>query len=147
MTKILFLPNDQTLILLNSPLPPEALAAAAQSGEWRPPPPYDALTPPGAALQAVCQDGLVMLLPGSPTHPAAPDSPLSPRQQEVLQALADGLTTKEIAFRLGLSHRTVSMHIAALKTRFGTRTRAQTVGRALALGLCRLPRENQEFKI
>jgi DNA-binding NarL/FixJ family response regulator len=60
---------------------------------------------------------------------------LSPRQAQVLQGLFKGLTTKEIAFQLGLKPRTVKMHIAALKNRFGANTRAQSVGIAAKLGL------------
>ena len=60
---------------------------------------------------------------------------ISPRQREVVQALAEGFTTKQIAYRLGISQRTVMAHIQAAKERFGTYTRAQTVGRAMSLGL------------
>jgi DNA-binding NarL/FixJ family response regulator len=39
-----------------------------------------------------------------------PPSPLSPREREVLQLLAEGLSTKEVAFRLGVSVKTVETH-------------------------------------
>ena len=73
-----------------------------------------------------------------PDREHEPPVRLSPRQNEVLQLLAEGLTTKEIAVHLGLRPRTVNMHITAIKRLLDTQTRAQLIGRAAALGLCRL---------
>jgi len=142
MTRILFLPDDQTFVLINSDLAPQALVAAVQQGTWTPPAPYRAR--PG--LQALSQGKLVIVstLQARSSDPADPEREapvrLSPRQNEVLQLLAEGLTTKEIAARLGLRPRTVSMHITAIKRLLNTQTRAQLIGRAAALGLCRLGR-------
>ena len=41
------------------------------------------------------------------------------RQRQVLSLLAEGLTTKQVAARLGLHPRTVGLHIRRLKERFG----------------------------
>ena len=60
--------------------------------------------------------------------------PLSPRQQQVLRGLLQGLTTRQIATRLGLRPRTVLMHVAAIKTRLQAATRAQLAGRVFELG-------------
>lgn len=46
---------------------------------------------------------------------------LSPRQREVLVAMARGLSVKEIAAELGLSTKTVETHRAALLLRTGLR--------------------------
>ncbi len=46
---------------------------------------------------------------------------LTPRQREVLQLIAEGRTTKEIAFTLGLSVKTVETHRAALMQRLAIR--------------------------
>jgi len=46
---------------------------------------------------------------------------LSPRQREVLQLIAEGLSTKEIAFTLQVSGKTVETHRAALMERLGIR--------------------------
>ncbi len=148
MTRLLFLPNDQTFLWLDSLIPAEEVVEAVLAGQWAPPEPY------GAALaqlkheqpfQAFQQGSLVVITTTQPLDlemravagQASSDMMLTPRQHDVLQCLAEGLTTKEIAFRLGLRPRTVAMHIAALKNRLGTATRAQSVGRAAALGLCR----------
>jgi DNA-binding CsgD family transcriptional regulator len=49
---------------------------------------------------------------------------LSPRQMQVLSLIADGLTDKEIAARLGLRHRTVRTHLERLYARYGLHNRA-----------------------
>jgi PAS domain S-box-containing protein len=63
---------------------------------------------------------------------------LSPREQEVTQLLADGLTGEQIAQRLDLSRETVRTHIRNAMETLGARTRAQLV--ALAVGRGMIPR-------
>ncbi len=48
---------------------------------------------------------------------AGPLDPLTPRQREVLKLIAEGLGTKAIAFRLGVSVKTVETHRAQLMER------------------------------
>lgn len=55
---------------------------------------------------------------------------LTPRQREVLQQVAAGHTDKSIARQLGLSPRTVEMHVAAALRALGAGTRAEAVHRA-----------------
>ena len=55
---------------------------------------------------------------------------LTVRQQQVLQALRDGLSVKEIAALLKISARTVRGHIEVLKQKYSARTREQLVARA-----------------
>lgn len=50
---------------------------------------------------------------------AAPDQELTPRQLEVLVRIARGFSTKEIAYDLGLSPKTVEAHRARLMERLG----------------------------
>ncbi|HQO98704.1 MAG TPA: helix-turn-helix transcriptional regulator [Anaerolineaceae bacterium] len=141
-TRLLFLPNDQTFLLLETALDPAALADAVESGIWHPPAPFESACPP---LRALNLGWVVIIFPAQPLEPAPGEAEgLTPRQGQVLQALADGLTTKEIARRMGVSVRTVRWHIAELKTRVGARTREQSVSRAAALGLAR-PRRKPRF--
>lgn len=60
---------------------------------------------------------------------------ISPRELTVLEALAQGLTNKEIARRLGISPETVKTHLARLYERLGARRRTDAVNRARELGL------------
>ncbi len=52
---------------------------------------------------------------------------LTQRQREILQLLVESKTTKQIAFMLGLSVKTVETHRAALMQRLGIRTIAGLV--------------------
>jgi DNA-binding NarL/FixJ family response regulator len=60
---------------------------------------------------------------------------LSTRQIEVLEHLAAGATTREIATALFLSPQAVSYHITHMLTFFRVRTRTGLVARAYSLGL------------
>ena len=60
-------------------------------------------------------------------HAALPG--VSPREEEVLELLANGLTDREIAQRLGISPRTVETHVGSLLSKLGVRNRAQAARR------------------
>jgi DNA-binding NarL/FixJ family response regulator len=95
-----------------------------------------------AGLQAVAAD-LVILDPAltaaaSPVQPAdsaAPLEPLTPRELEVLQLLAEGLPNKAIARRLDISDHTVKFHVNAILGKLGAQSRTEAVVRATRLGL------------
>jgi DNA-binding NarL/FixJ family response regulator len=61
---------------------------------------------------------------GTDRETAAPVSPLTPRQQDVLDLLVQGKTNKEIAQSLGLGEGTVKIHMAAIFRYFGVTNRA-----------------------
>jgi len=54
-------------------------------------------------------------------------SKLTPRQREVLWLVAVGLSTKEVAKRLGCSPRTVEIHRGAMMLKLGARSTAEAV--------------------
>jgi DNA-binding NarL/FixJ family response regulator len=60
---------------------------------------------------------------------------LAPRQREVLQLIAEGNTSKEIASKLGLSVRTVESHRAQIMDRLGIRDVPGLVRFAMRVGL------------
>ena len=64
-----------------------------------------------------------------------PPPQLTPRQAEVLRAVAQGHTDKEVAKALNLSPRTVEMHVSGAMKALHCSTRAEAVHRAGALGL------------
>jgi DNA-binding NarL/FixJ family response regulator len=66
--------------------------------------------------------------PGSPFHP------LSDREMEVLSCVVRGMSNKEIATRLGISHQTVKNHVTAILRKFGVEDRTQAVVYALKRG-------------
>ena len=60
---------------------------------------------------------------------------VTPRQREILGLIADGLTSGEIAERLGLSTFTVKNYVERTFSRLGVYSRAGAVGLALREGL------------
>ena len=67
-----------------------------------------------------------------------PDDPfpdLTPRERGVLEALAGGATTSQIADRLGLSDKTVRNHLSSIFTKLRVTDRTQAVIKARAHGL------------
>ena len=61
--------------------------------------------------------------------------PLTPRESEVLQLLAEGLPNKMIGRRLNISDHTVKFHVAAVMTKLGAQSRTEAVVLATRLGL------------
>jgi LuxR family maltose regulon positive regulatory protein len=61
--------------------------------------------------------------------------PLSEREIEVLQLIADGLTSREIAARLYLSPNTVKVHSRNINSKLGVNNRVKAVTKARTLGI------------
>lgn len=72
---------------------------------------------------------LAAFLGDTPQAGAAP-AHLSPRQADVLGFVARGQTDKQIARAIGLSPRTVEMHVAGAMKVLGCTTRSEAVHRA-----------------
>jgi len=64
--------------------------------------------------------------------------PLTPREIQVLELLAEGLPNKAIAARLGVSDQTVKFHVAAISGKLGASNRTDAVRRAVRRGLISL---------
>lgn len=63
------------------------------------------------------------------------ESPLSRREVEILQKVAYGATTKEVASQLGISPHTVKTHLERIFEKLGANDRAQAVAIAIRQGL------------
>jgi DNA-binding NarL/FixJ family response regulator len=68
-------------------------------------------------------------------RPARSETPLSNRESEILQHVAHGHTTKEVAKLLGISPHTVKTHLERIFEKLGANDRAQAVYIAFRLGL------------
>jgi DNA-binding NarL/FixJ family response regulator len=68
---------------------------------------------------------------------AAPASPLSERELEVLRQLAQGRSNREIAGALYLTEGTVKNHVTSVLAKLGVRDRTQAALRAHRMGLLR----------
>ena len=71
------------------------------------------------------------------TAPAAQDV-VTKREEEVLQLIADGCATAEVAERLFISQKTVKNHLASIYQKLDARDRTQAVLRAVRMGIIRL---------
>lgn len=76
--------------------------------------------------------------PGSPFHP------LSSREMEVLSCVVRGMSNKEIAVMLGISHQTVKNHVTSILRKFGVEDRTQAVVYALKRGWVQLYRQDTQ---
>jgi DNA-binding NarL/FixJ family response regulator len=61
--------------------------------------------------------------------------PLTARESEVLQLLAQGLANKQIAVALGISEHTVKFHVSAIYAKLGAASRTEAVSLAARRGL------------
>jgi DNA-binding NarL/FixJ family response regulator len=79
-----------------------------------------------------------------------PFNPLSPREMEILQFITFGMSNKEIARRLGISHQTVKNHITSILHKLGVKDRTQAAVYTLRRGWVRLqdtqPQNNLPIK-
>ncbi len=64
-----------------------------------------------------------------------PVDKLTPREHDVLELLAEGLSNRELASVLGFSEHTAKFHVQALLNKLGAATRTEAVVRALRLGI------------
>lgn len=70
--------------------------------------------------------------------PAVAPVGLSPREQEVLVLLSEGLSNAEVAERLGISRHTAKFHVNAILDKLGATTRTEAVVLAARTGLLSL---------
>lgn len=99
-----------------------------------------------AAIRAVCEGGIVLPPKLAPAivadfleHQAAPaaSDDLSPREREVVELIARGLTGREIADRLTVSHNTVKTHRAHIYRKLHISDRSKLIAYAIRHGLLR----------
>jgi len=83
------------------------------------------------AQQAVNEAGDLL---ASLTPVPSPGHPLSPRELQVLRLASEGLTNKEIAYRLGLSERTVQYHLNSVYNKTGVNSRTEASAQAIKRG-------------
>jgi DNA-binding NarL/FixJ family response regulator len=86
-----------------------------------------------ARMSAVEADAIV--LSRSRQREARLAEPLTGREIQVLELLAEGLPNKAIALRLGISDQTIKFHVASISGKLGARNRTDAVRRAVRLAL------------
>jgi DNA-binding NarL/FixJ family response regulator len=92
-----------------------------------------------AAARADGVDADAIVLPyRSASHDALTAEPLTARERQVLDLLAEGLPNKSIAARLGISDQTVKFHVASVAGKLGAANRTDAVRLAVRRGLITL---------
>ncbi|MFZ4585925.1 MAG: response regulator [Acidimicrobiia bacterium] len=71
-------------------------------------------------------------------EPTKPDSPLTSREEEILQCVADGKSTSEIAAELFISAKTVKNHLASIYDKLDARDRTQAVLSGVRIGIVQI---------
>lgn len=97
----------------------------------------EAATVAAARERAAAADALLLAVEDA-WAPQGPVEPLTPRETDVLHLLAEGLSNKGIAARLGISDQTVKFHVAAISGKLGAANRTEAVRLAVRLGLLTL---------
>ena len=125
----------------------DALAAGAQAILARASPVGDILTAIKAVASGyvVLPQGFLARLAGGRTIDdrslegnSAAGGHLTPRELQVLAAMANGASNKAIARRLGISFHTVKFHVAAVLAKLDADSRTEAVAKAAQLGLVML---------
>jgi DNA-binding NarL/FixJ family response regulator len=91
-----------------------------------------------AGLVVTTPASLAELLPDAPGFSEQLAEPLSHRELEVLDLLAEGLSNKLIAHGLNISEHTVKTHVASIFGKLGASSRTEAVSQALRRGLVML---------
>jgi len=73
----------------------------------------------------------------APARPAAPFAELTPREREILECIADGMSNKLIARALDITDGTVKLHVKAILRKLGMRSRVEAAVAAVEHGLGR----------
>ena len=94
-------------------------------------------TLPRAVLEMLLDPGAPDAGAPLPTEAGAM-MPLTPRELDVLAAMADGASNKAIARRLGISFHTAKFHVAAILAKLDADSRTEAVTKAAHLGLVML---------
>lgn len=81
---------------------------------------------------------LAELMLAEATSPDDPVSILTNREEELLQLIADGLATSEVATSMYISQKTVKNHLASIYEKLQARDRTQAVLTAVKMGIVKL---------
>lgn len=89
-----------------------------------------------AGLAVVPVDETAPLLPHASIE--EPAEPLTTREMDVIEMLAEGLSNKAIAHRLSISEHTAKFHVNSILAKLRAGTRTEAVMRGIRLGLVKI---------
>ena len=131
MTRVLIFNEPDAFGVMEVDLPAARVVRAVNGGRW------EELLPNETGPLYARQQGDVVVVTHSAPIPEEDLPKLSRREHEVLVLLGEGLTTAQIALKLGLRPRTIRGYVASMKVRLKAQNIQQLVARAVALGLFR----------
>jgi DNA-binding NarL/FixJ family response regulator len=99
----------------------------------------DAVRAAAAGEALVSGDMLARLLPRLRTRPPRVGADLTRRETEVLELLAAGTATSEVAAALGISVATTRNHIQSVLSKLGAHSKLEAVSIAVREGIVRIP--------
>ena len=138
------LPSQVVPVVLLVRDPAEAWTNALRHGAKAVLPSNASVAQIAAAIEAVAaglfvfdaEDVDEILPPRTLDHSTEPlVEPMTPREIEVLRAMAEGLANKEIAARLGISENTVKFHVGSVMGKLGAASRTEAVMLGIRHGL------------
>lgn len=129
MTRILIFKEPDAFEVIKSAWCAEKIVRAVNNGR------YEELLPDDRGPLYARLQGDVVVITHSAPIPEEEIPHLSRREHQVLVLLGEGLTTAQIALRLGLRPRTIRGYVANMKARLNAQNIQQLVARAVALGL------------
>ena len=88
-----------------------------------------------AATATVLDQWRLQREPATQAAAGGPSTMLTPREQDVLEAMGDGLSAKLIAQRLGVAVKTIENHKIRVFDKLGVHTQAQAVSLAIRQGM------------
>jgi DNA-binding NarL/FixJ family response regulator len=91
-----------------------------------------------AARASPIEADAIVMSPRERETRSLPDEPLTAREVQVLELLAEGLSNKAIARSLHISDQTVKFHVASISGKLGAVNRTDAVRRAARRGLITL---------
>lgn len=130
MTKILIFHEPDAFGVVEIDVPAERIVRAVNGGRGEAYLPDGSRGPHFARIQ-----GDVVVVTRSAPPPMEDLPKLSRREYQVLCLLGEGLTTAQIALKLGLHPRTIRGYVAGMKAKVHAHNIQQLVARAVALGL------------
>ena len=89
-----------------------------------------------AGLVVIPAEDSAFMAPHVPLEQIA--EPLTPRETDVLEMVAEGLSNKVIAYRLGISEHTAKFHVNSILAKLNAGTRTEAVMRGIRLGLIKI---------
>lgn len=95
----------------------------------------ETLLQPEVLSRLLAQTSQIQPAPDTSPRSVAVSIVLTEREQEVLQAIARGERSKEIALHLGIAERTVKSYLSGIYTKLEVDSRAAAVAKALEKGL------------